>query len=438
MKKLVLQPSKNGEKITLVNNQLDVPETPIIPMIIGDGIGADIWEAAMPVLEAAVDIAYGGRRSLCWMPVPAGEQAKQEFGSLLPEESVQAFSDYHVGIKGPLATPIGGGFRSINVQLRRALDLFVCLRPVRWIPGVPSPVREPEKVDMVIFRENTEDIYAGVEFEQGSPENQAFISWLGEFYPEEYQKIRFPISSAIGIKPISQEGSQRLIRAAIRYAIRLNRCKVTLIHKGNIMKFTEGAFTRWGYDLAHSEFKDLVYTDRQYRSTLADNGSAAAEVEREAALSQGRVWINDVITDAAFEQTLTRPEEFDVIATMNLNGDLFSDALAAQVGGLGIAPGANLNDETHVAVFEATHGTAPQLAGKNIANPSSLILSGEMMLNHLGWNEAASLVWKGIQKTVAAKTVTQDFDRLMSDARCVSSTEFGKAVIQHMRNTDES
>ena len=438
MKKLVLQIPKHGEKITLVNNQLDVPEAPIIPMIIGDGIGGDIWQAAMPVMEAAVDIAYGGKRSLCWMPVPAGERAMREYGSLLPEESVKAFSDYHVGIKGPLATPIGRGFRSINVQLRRALDLFVCLRPVRWVPGVPSPVREPEKVDMVIFRENTEDIYAGIEFEQGSPENQAFLSWLGEFYPEEYKKIRFPKSSAIGFKPISQEGSQRLIRAAIRYAIRFNRQKVTLIQKGNIMKFTEGAFARWGYQLAESEFIDQVYTDQQYRLTLAKKGSTAAENERAAALSQGRVWINDVITDAAFEQTLTRPEEFDVIATMNLNGDLFSDALAAQVGGLGIAPGANLNDETQVAVFEATHGTAPQLADKNIANPSSLILSGEMMLNHLGWHEAASLVWQGIQKTVAAKIVTRDFDRLMPDAMCVGSSEFGKAVIQNMRTTAEN
>jgi isocitrate dehydrogenase len=318
------------------------------------------------------------------------------------------------------------------------LDLFVCLRPVRWIPGVPSPVREPEKVDMVIFRENTEDIYVGIEFEQGSAANTAFLAWLGEFYPEEYKKIRFPNSSAIGVKPISQEGSRRLIRAAIRYAIRFNRQKVTLIHKGNIMKFTEGAFARWGYDLAESEFKDHVYTDRQYRSSLAEKGSEAAEKERAAAISQGRVLVNDVITDAAFEQTLTRPEEFDVIATMNLNGDLFSDALAAQVGGLGIAPGANLNDITQVAVFEATHGTAPQLAGKNIANPSSLILSGEMMLNYLGWHEAADLVWQGIQKTVAEKIVTQDFDRLMPDAMCVGSSEFGKAVIQHMRTIAEN
>ena len=422
-----------GQPVTFSNGSLQVPDHPIIPFIEGDGIGWDVWQAARPVLDSAVALAYSGTRQLMWREVLAGGKAQAALGTLLPDETIEAFRTYRVGIKGPLTTPSGGGFRSLNVTLRRALDLYVCLRPVRWLPGVPSPVRRPQDVDMVVTRENTEDIYAGIEFEQGSDLNRQFLAWLEEHAPQEHAKIRFPDSSGIGIKPVSQEGSERLIRAAIDYARRFNRASVTMVHKGNIMKYTEGAFAEWGYNLAQREFGDSVFTSREWQRVKDARGDEAANHERAAALSQGKIWLRDVLTDAAFEQTLTRPKEFDVIATMNLNGDLFSDALMAQVGGLGIAPGANLNGENGVAIFEATHGTAPAFARQNCVNPSSLILSGEMMLRHLGWQEAADLVLSGIRGAVAAKTVTFDFQCLMEGATLLKTTEFGDAIINHMQ-----
>ena len=423
-----------GEPITLANGRLIVPAHPIIPFIEGDGVGPDIWRAARPVLDEAVRLAYGGQRGLGWMEVPAGGKALTELGLPLPPETIEAIARYKVAIKGPLTTPVGRGFRSLNVALRRELDLFACVRPVRWIPGVPSPVRQPELVDMVIFRENTEDIYAGIEFQAGSEANQAFQSWLAENHPEEFEKIRFPETAAFSLKPISRQGSERLIRAALNYAFEHGRQRVSLVHKGNIMKFTEGAFAAWGYDLAVREFGERVYSQRQYQQTRASQGQAAAEAELKTAMEDGRVHVNDVITDAAFEQALTRPESFDVIATMNLNGDYLSDALTAQVGGLGIAPGANLNFDTQTALFEATHGTAPSLAGTNQANPSSLILSGQLMLQHLGWSEAADRVEKGLRAAIAAKTVTADLQRLMPAARTLSTTEFGQAIINQMQS----
>jgi len=422
-----------GEKITLKGGRLDVPLNPIIPFIEGDGIGWDVWQAARPVLDESVQLAYSAARQLCWMELPAGDKALKQYDTLLPSETIDAFSEHLVGIKGPLTTPVGKGFRSLNVALRRALDLYVCVRPVRWIPGVPCPVNNPQNVDMVVFRENTEDIYAGIEFECGSESNMQFQTWLREHYPEEFAKIRFPASSGIGIKPISRQGSERLVRAAIRYAQKNNRGGITLIHKGNIMKYTEGAFTEWGYALAEREFGDRVYTYRQWLESKKRGGLEVANQHRSEAIQAGKIWINDSITDAAFERTLTRPDEFDILATMNLNGDLFSDALSAQVGGLGIAPGANLNDESQVAIFEATHGTAPLIAGQNKANPCSLILSGQMMLHHLGWHAAAELIQESIQKTIDSKTVTFDFLCQMPEARLVSTVEFGEAVIKHMR-----
>lgn len=422
-----------GEPITLKKGQLVVPLNPIIPFIEGDGIGPDLWKAARPVLDAAVDLAYTGTRYLGWMEVLAGEKALAQTGALLPGETIQAFADYKVGIKGPLTTPVGGGFRSLNVTLRRQLDLYACLRPIRWIPGVPTPVRHPEKVDMVVFRENTEDLYAGVEFQAGTAANWQFQAWLRATAPEEYARIRFPETSGFSLKPISREGTERLVRAALRYALDHGRKTITLIHKGNIMKHTEGAFAEWGYALAEREFGAQVYTRRQYQREKVEYGAETADRERQTALTAGKLWVNDVITDAAFEQTLTRPEEFDVIATMNLNGDYLSDALTAQVGGLGIAPGANLNSERQIALFEATHGTAPTLAGKDIANPCSLILSGTLMLRHLGWEAAAELVEQGIAAAIAAGIVTFDFQRLMPEASPVSTTEFGQAVIRHMQ-----
>lgn len=422
-----------GQPITFNNGRLQVPDHPIIPFIEGDGIGWDVWQAARPVLDTAVALAYSGTRQLMWMEVLAGGKAQTALGTLLPEETIEAFRTYRVGMKGPLATPSGGGFRSLNVTLRRALDLYVCLRPVRWLPGVPSPVRRPQDVDMVVMRENTEDIYAGIEFEQGSELNRRFLAWLEENAPQEYARIRFPESSGIGIKPVSQEGSERLIRAAIDYALRFNRASVTMVHKGNIMKYTEGAFAEWGYNLAQREFSGSVFTSREWQRLKEARGDESANHERAAALSKGKIWLRDVLTDAAFEQTLTRPKEFDVIATMNLNGDLFSDALMAQVGGLGIAPGANLNSENGVAIFEATHGTAPIFARQNRVNPSSLILSGEMMLRHLGWHEAADLVLTGIRGAVADKKVTFDFHRQMKGATLLKTTEFGDAILNHMQ-----
>jgi isocitrate dehydrogenase len=424
----------NGEPITLTNGRLIVPNHPILPFIEGDGVGPDIWQAARPVLNAAVRLADGEERSLAWMEVPAGGKALDQIGVPLPQETIDTIARYHVAIKGPLTTPVGHGFRSLNVALRRGLDLFACVRPVRWIPGVPTPVRQPELVDMVIFRENTEDIYAGIEFQAGSAAGEAFQNWLTEHYPDDSAKIRFPETSAFSIKPISRQGSERLIRAALNYAFGHGRKRVSLVHKGNIMKFTEGAFAAWGYDLAECEFGERVYTQRQFKQTQSDQGQAAAEAEMKAALESGRLYVNDVITDAAFEQALTRPESFDVIATMNLNGDYLSDALTAQVGGLGIAPGSNINYSTHTALFEATHGTAPTLAGKNQANPCSLILSGYLMLRYLGWHGAAELIGKGIATAMAAKTVTLDLQRLMPEAQILSTTAFGQAVIDQMQS----
>jgi isocitrate dehydrogenase len=421
-----------GEKITLRSGQLRVPDRPILPFIEGDGTGRDIWRAAVRVLDAAVAKAYGGRRSIAWMEVYAGQKAYDTFRTWLPDETVEAFREYLVGIKGPLTTPIGGGIRSLNVALRQLLDLYVCLRPVRWFRGVPSPVKRPDKVDMVIFRENTEDIYAGIEFEAGSAEAKQALDFLKSAFPHMYRKIRFPDSTAIGLKPVSREGSERLVRAAIEYAVANRRKSVTLVHKGNIMKFTEGGFRNWGYELAEREFADRVYTWEQWERTKRDRDEAAANAEQKAALAAGRVLVKDAIADITLQQVLTRPDEFDVIATLNLNGDYLSDALAAQVGGIGIAPGGNVNYVTGHAVFEATHGTAPKYADLDKVNPGSVILSGEMMLRHLGWTEAADLVLRGMDGAIQAGTVTYDFARLMEGATEVKCSEFGDAVIARM------
>ncbi len=427
-----IQVPTEGERVTIQNGKLQVPDHPIIPFIEGDGTGRDIWRAANRVLDAAVEKAYGGRRRIHWMEVYAGEKAFNKFGTWLPDETIAAFKEFLIGIKGPLTTPIGGGIRSLNVALRKALDLYVCQRPVRWFPGVPSPVKHPEYVDMVVFRENTEDIYAGIEFEYGTEENQRFLALLKEHFPEEYAKIRFPETSGIGIKPVSKEGSQRLVRAAIRWALENNRRSVTLVHKGNIMKFTEGAFRNWGYEVAEEEFGDQVYTWAQWERTKAEKGEEAANAEQDAALKAGKLLIKDVIADIVFQQTITRAREFDVLATMNLNGDYLSDALAAQVGGIGIAPGGNINYTTGHAIFEATHGTAPKYADQDKVNPGSVILSGEMMFRYMGWHEAADLIIKGISGAIAAKTVTYDFHRLMEGATLLKCSEFGDAIIQHM------
>ena len=421
-----------GDKITLADGHLQVPDRPVIPFIEGDGTGPDIWRAAVRVLDAAVAKAYGGRRAIAWMEVYAGQKSKDRFDTWLPDETVEAFREYLVGIKGPLTTPVGGGIRSLNVALRQRLDLYVCLRPVRWFQGVPSPVRRPDKVDVVIFRENTEDIYAGIEFESGSEASERFLKLLREAFPKEFSKIRFPETSGVGLKPISREGSERLIRAAIKYATANNRKSVTLVHKGNIMKFTEGAFRNWGYALAEREFADRVYTWSQWERTKTSKGDDAAQAEQQAALSTGRILVKDAIADITLQQVLTRPDEFDVIATTNLNGDYLSDALAAQVGGIGIAPGGNVNYVTGHAVFEATHGTAPKYANLDKVNPGSVILSGEMMLRYLGWTEAADLVVRGMGGAIGAKTVTYDFARLMDRARPVKCSEFGDAVIGMM------
>ncbi len=426
-----------GQKITLQNGKLNVPDNPIIPFIEGDGTGRDIWRASVAVFDAAVEKAYGGKKKISWMEVLAGEKAFKQVNNWLPDETVEAFREYLVGIKGPLTTPVGGGIRSLNVALRQLLDLYTCLRPVRYFRGVPSPVKTPEKVDMVIFRENTEDIYAGIEFEAGSEAATKFLSLLKDNFPKEFGKIRFKENVGLGIKPVSQEGSARLIRAAIDYAIRQNRKSVTFVHKGNIMKFTEGAFMKWGYALAEKEFGDKVYTWGQWEATKAKSGEEAANKEQKDALAGGKILVKDAIADITLQQVLTRPDEFDVIATLNLNGDYLSDALAAQVGGIGIAPGGNINYVTGHAVFEATHGTAPKYADQDKVNPGSVILSGEMMFRHLGWNEAADLIISGMDKAITARTVTYDFARLMkgdgggpvTEVKC---SEFGQQIIKHM------
>jgi len=427
-----IAPPATGEKISIQDGKLVVPDNPIIPFIEGDGTGPDIWRASVRVLDAAVEKAYGGRRRISWMEVYAGEKANNLMNTWLPDETVAACREYLVSIKGPLTTPIGGGIRSLNVALRQMLDLYVCLRPVRWFVGVPSPVRSPEKVDMVIFRENTEDIYAGIEFEAGSPDSAKFMELFKQAFPKHYAKIRFPDSSGIGIKPISRDGTERLIRAAIQYAIDNRRKSLTIVHKGNIMKFTEGAFRNWAYALAERDFAEATYTWDQWERTRAAKGDKAANEEQKAALAAGRILVKDAIADITLQQVLTRPDEFDVIATMNLNGDYLSDALAAQVGGIGIAPGGNVNYITGHAVFEATHGTAPKYANLDKVNPSSVILSGEMMLRYMGWTEAADLVIRAMDKSIGEKVVTYDFARLMQGATEVKCSEFGDVLIRNM------
>ena len=422
----------NGETICIVDGKLIVPDVPIIPFIEGDGTGPDIWRSSVRVLDAAVAKAYGGKRKIAWMEVLAGQKSYDNLGTWLPDETVEAFRQYLVGIKGPLTTPIGGGIRSLNVALRQLLDLYVCLRPVRWYKGVPSPVKRPEKVDMVIFRENTEDIYTGIEFEAGTEDAKKILEFLKANWPAMYKKIRFPETSGVGFKPVSREGTERLVRAAIRYASATKRKSITLVHKGNIMKFTEGAFRNWGYGLAEREFAAETYTWDQWERTKKASGTPAADAEQKAALAAGKVLIKDAIADITLQQVLTRPEEFDVIATLNLNGDYLSDALAAQVGGIGIAPGGNVNYDTGHAIFEATHGTAPKYADLDKVNPGSVVLSGEMMLRYMGWTEAADLVIRGVDGAIGAKKVTYDFARLTEGATEVKCSEFGDQIIAHM------
>ena len=424
--------SKGGSKIQMDNGKLLVPDNPVIPFIEGDGIGPDIWKASVRVFDAAVEKAYSGERKIDWLEVYAGEKAFNKFNNWLPDETIEQCREYLVSIKGPLTTPIGGGMRSLNVALRQLLDLYVCLRPVRWYKGVPSPVKSPENVDMVIFRENTEDIYAGIEFEEGTKSNQKFLSLFKESFPEEHSKIRFPESSGIGIKTVSIEGSERLLRSAFEYAIENKRKSVTFVHKGNIMKYTEGAFRNWGYELAEREFGDHVYTWGQWERTKAEKGEDAANQEQSEAIESGAILVKDAIADITLQQVLTRPSEFDVIATMNLNGDYLSDALAAQVGGIGIAPGGNLNYITGHAVFEATHGTAPKYTDLDKVNPGSVILSGEMMLRYMGWSEAADLIVQSMDATIQKKTVTYDFARLMGNIDPIKCSEFGDELIKNM------
>jgi isocitrate dehydrogenase len=443
-----------GGKITIANGKLNVPNNPIIPFIRGDGTGRDIWRASERVFDAAVQKAYGGSRKIAWMEVFAGEESFKRFNNWLPDDTVEAFKEFLVGIKGPLTTPIGGGIRSLNVALRQMLDLYVCLRPVQYFTGVPSPVKHPEKVDMTIFRENTEDIYAGIEFAGGTPEAAKVLAFLEKEFPKDFKKIRFGTQQAgidymklaapdhspksaevcvgVGIKPVSAMGTIRLMKAAVDYALRFKRKSVTIVHKGNIMKFTEGAFRDWAYNASERIYGDKVYTWSKWERTKKEKGEDAANAEQKAALAGGALLIKDAIADIALQQVLTRPDDFDVIATLNLNGDYLSDALAAQVGGIGIAPGGNINYVTGHAIFEATHGTAPKYADKDQVNPGSVVLSGEMMLRHLGWTEAADLILKGLNGAIASKRVTYDFARLMDGATQIKCSEFGDNMIAHM------
>ncbi len=443
-----------GEKITISGGKLTVPANPIVPFIRGDGTGPDIWASSVRVFDAAVEKAYNGERKISWMEVFAGEASKNQFDNWLPDDTVEAFKEFLVGIKGPLTTPVGGGIRSLNVALRQLLDLYVCLRPVQYFTGVPSPVKRPEQVDMVIFRENTEDIYAGIEYAGGSPEAAKMLEFIEKEFPKDFAKIRFgtsqavvdymklaspehtmenyPVTVGVGIKPVSQVGTIRLVKSAIEYAIINKRKSVTIVHKGNIMKFTEGAFRDWAYAAASRIFGDKVYTWAQWEATKKEKGEAAANEEQKAALAEGRVLIKDAIADIVLQQVLTRPTDFDVIATLNLNGDYLSDALAAQVGGIGIAPGGNINYVTGHAIFEATHGTAPKYAGKDVVNPGSVVLSGEMMLRYMGWTEAADLILKGLNGAIGSKRVTYDFARLMDGGTEIKCSEFGDNIIAHM------
>lgn len=421
----------HGEKITVDSTgTLNVPNNPIVPYIEGDGTGPDIWNASVRVLDAAVEKAYNGEKKIAWYEVYAGEKSFNKYGEWLPKDTLTAINEYLVAIKGPLTTPVGGGIRSINVALRQELDLYACVRPVQYFQGVPSPVKHPELTNMVIFRENTEDIYAGIEWQEGSDEVKKVVSFLQN--EMGVHKIRFPETSGIGIKPVSKEGTSRLVRAAIQYALDNNRKSVTLVHKGNIMKFTEGAFKNWGYEVAEKEFGDKVFTWAQYDRIVEEQGKDAANKAQAEAEEAGKLIVKDSIADAFLQQILTRPAEYDVVATLNLNGDYVSDALAAQVGGIGIAPGANINYVTGRAIFEATHGTAPKYAGLDKVNPSSVILSGEMLLRHLGWSEAADLILNSIEKTIASKEVTYDFARLMEGAKELKCSEFGDALIKNM------
>ncbi len=420
----------SGEKISTRNGKIYIPDQPIIPFIEGDGTGPDIWAASVRVIDAAVEKAYGGKKKIIWKEVYAGEKAFKLTGKWLPEETLDAIHEYKVAIKGPLTTPVGGGIRSLNVALRQILDLYVCQRPVRWYQGVPSPVKDPSTTNMVIFRENTEDIYAGIEWMAGTPEVNKVIKFLLE--EMKVVNIRFPETSSIGIKPVSKEGTIRLVRAAIQFAIREKKPSVTLVHKGNIMKFTEGQFKQWGYELAEKEFGDYTFSWMQYDKIAAKDGKDKAEEIMKAAIKQGKIIIKDVIADAFLQQILTRPAEYSVIATLNLNGDYISDALAAIVGGIGIAPGANINYESGHAIFEATHGTAPKYADLDKVNPGSVILSGVMMLEYMEWNEAADLIVNGIQKTINSKMVTYDFARLMEGAKELKCSEFGSEIIKNL------
>lgn len=419
-----------ADKIVVENGELQVPDNPVIPFIEGDGTGPDIWAAASRVLDAAVEKAYDGKKKIAWKEVYAGEKAFNKTGEWLPQETLDTINEYKIAIKGPLTTPIGGGFRSLNVALRQELDLYNCLRPVRHYEGVPSPVKHPEDVDMVVFRENTEDIYAGIEWQQGTPEVKKVIDFLQN--EMGVKNIRFPETSGIGIKPVSEEGTKRLVRASIEYAISEGRKSVTLVHKGNIMKFTEGAFKNWGYEVAEEEYGDKVFTWAEYDRIVEKDGKDAANKAQEEAEKAGKIIIKDAIADIFLQQILTRPNEFDVVVTMNLNGDYISDALAAQVGGIGIAPGANINYNTGHAIFEATHGTAPKYAGLDKVNPSSVILSGVLMLEHLGWKEAADLITNSMDKTISSKVVTYDFARLMDGAKEVKCSEFADELIKNM------
>ncbi len=427
---------KEGQAVRMTAKGLEVPDQPIIPFIEGDGTGPDIWKASQAVFDAAVKKAYNGKRKIQWFEVYAGEKSFKSMGDWLPEDTLTAFKHYLVSIKGPLTTPIGKGMRSLNVAIRQMLDLYVCLRPVKYFKGVPSPVKNPQDVEMTIFRENTEDIYAGIEFEKDSDDVKKVLAFLKDNFPKLFAKVRFPETTAIGIKPVSEEGSKRLVRSALEYAIENKLPSLTIVHKGNIMKFTEGGFRNWGYEVAEKEFSEKTYTWDRWEKTKAASGEEAANKEMAAAQKSGKVVVKDAIADIALQQVLTRPKEFSVIATLNLNGDYLSDALAAQVGGIGIAPGGNINYKTGHAVFEATHGTAPKYAGQDKVNPGSVILSGEMMLRHLGWNEAADLIIKGMLGAIEARTVTYDFARLMKleggSVKELKCSEFGQAVIKHM------
>ncbi|SFB24813.1 isocitrate dehydrogenase (NADP) [Lentibacillus halodurans] len=419
-----------GEKITVENGRMNVPNRPIVPFIEGDGTGPDIWAAAKRVIEAAVEKAYNGEKQIEWTEVYAGQKAYDKTGEWLPDDTLKTIDEYKIAIKGPLTTPIGGGIRSLNVALRQELDLFTCLRPVRYFSGVPSPVKNPEDVDMAIFRENTEDIYAGIEWQKGSDDVKKVIDFLQN--EMGVNNIRFPETSGIGVKPVSEEGTKRLVRAAIDYALNEGRKSVTLVHKGNIMKFTEGSFKAWGYEVAEEEYGDKVFTWAEYDRIVEKDGKDAANKAQDEAVAAGKILVKDAIADIFLQQILTRPKEFDVVATMNLNGDYISDALAAQVGGIGIAPGANINYDTGHAIFEATHGTAPKYAGMDKVNPSSVILSAVLMLEHLEWREAANLITKAMDKTIGSKVVTYDFARMMDGATEVKTSGFGDELIKNM------